>query len=129
MYSKIKLIMKKLFVLFFSIVLITVVITSCNKDEKTIDEQTIDNSLNVSSESIGIKKRITGASVSVTCSSYWTATVSGNWATISPDQGSGNGSISFKTTVNNTGAKRNCIITITSGGQTKIISVTQGYLE
>lgn len=113
--------MKKLLVI-FSIVLITAAITSCNTDE-----QTIDNSLSVSPESIGMKKSITGASVSVTCIGYWSASVSGNWGTISPEHGSGNGSISFKTTSNNTGAKRSCAITITSGEQTKTVPITQTY--
>lgn len=120
--------MKKLIVL-FSIVLLSVIITSCNTDEQNNDEQISEDTFSVLPESIGIKKRITGASVTVACNSYWVATVSGNWATISPNQGSGNGSISFKTTVNNTGAKRYCTINITSEGVSKTVSVTQGYLE
>jgi len=113
--------MKKLLVL-FSIVMITAVITSCKKDE-----QSVENTFSVSPESIGIQKSLTGASVNVTCSGYWFASVSGSWGTISPEQGFGNGSISFKTTSNSTGAKRYCTITITSGEVTKTVSVTQAY--
>jgi len=83
--------------------------------------------LSVSTTSIGIKKSLTSSYFDITCNSSWTASISGNWATITPTYGNGNGHISIKTTTNNTGAKRYATVTVISGSSSVNVDVVQTY--
>ena len=101
-----------------------ILINSCN-----LTSQPEEDTLSVSTTSIGIKKSITGASFDINCNDSWNADISGSWATISPTSGSGNEHVSIKTTTNNTGKKRYATITVSSGKQSVSVDLVQGYTE
>jgi YD repeat-containing protein len=62
--------------------------------------------------------------VTVTASGSWTATASASWMFIIPNSGSGNGTFSVGVLKNNSSA-RSGVITVSSGGNTTIVSVHQ----
>jgi hypothetical protein len=113
--------MKTTFRIFFIISFILFV-SGCN-----LISQPEEDSLSVSTTSIGIQKSVTGASFDITCKGSWSADISGSWATISPTSGNGNGHVSIKTTSNTTGKKRYATITVNSGSQSVNIEVVQAY--
>lgn len=81
----------------------------------------------VSQESFDIAGAATSGSFTVTSSRDWTAVSDSEWLTISP--ASGSASVSAATVTfnapENTSAERTAQITITAGGDTKVITVTQ----
>jgi hypothetical protein len=101
-----------------------IIINSCN-----LISQPEEDTLSVSTTSIGIKKNIISASFDINCSDSWNADISGGWATISPTSGNGNGHVSIKTSSNNTGKKRYATITVSSGTQSVNVDLVQGYTE
>jgi hypothetical protein len=113
--------MKTTFRIFFIISFILFV-SGCN-----LISQPVEDSLSVSTTSIGIQKSITSASFEINCKGSWSVDISGSWATISPTSGSGNGRVSIKTTSNTTGKKRYATITVYSGSQSVNIEVVQAY--
>ena len=72
-----------------------------------------------------------GGSDSFTISSNvsWTVTSSATWCTVSPSSGSNNGTVTVKASENTSTADRTATITVTGGGITKTISVTQGHKD
>jgi hypothetical protein len=72
------------------------------------------------------------ATLQVTCNSAWTATVaSGDWCTINPASGQGNGTIAVTLTANRTGAVRSTQIDITPLGveQPVQVVVSQNFIS
>jgi len=110
--------------LVLTVALLSLVLISCSKTDDSVT-----SGISVSSNSVGIKKAQTRTSIELTCSSTWNAYIQGScsWASISPQYGTGNGTISISSTVNNTGAKRHCTITINSGTSTQTVEVVQTY--
>lgn len=63
--------------------------------------------------------------ISVATEGQWTANSSASWLTLSQSSGTGNASIGVNVSVNNAITERTAVLTITSGGVSKTISVTQ----
>ena len=68
-----------------------------------------------------------GGSDSFTISSNvsWTVTSSATWCTVSPSSGSNNGTVTVKASENTTTDDRTATITVTGGGITRTIAITQ----
>ena len=61
----------------------------------------------------------------ISSNSNWTITTSGSWLTVSPNLGSGNGTISVQCAANASTMKRIGMITISCGSVTEIIAISQ----
>ena len=106
---------------------------SVELEESKIDHFNFKNSITfehvfeVSEDSFDIAGAATGGSFTVTSSRDWTAVSDSEWLTISP--ASGSASVSAATVTfnapENTSAERTAKITITTGEDTKVITVTQ----
>lgn len=55
----------------------------------------------------------------------WTASVNVNWITLAKTSGKGNATISYTVEANNGSSSRTGVITVTAGGDTKTLTVTQ----
>ena len=62
----------------------------------------------------------------VTSNTAWTVTSGQTWLTSSPASGSNNGSFTLSATANTTTAARVATVTLSGGGMTQLITVTQG---
>jgi endoglucanase len=80
--------------------------------------------LNVSVTSMPFGSGAGSQSSSITSNTSWTASDNQSWITVSPSSGSGNGTLTVSVT-QNTGASRSGTVTVTGGGLTRTISVTQ----
>jgi endoglucanase len=67
-------------------------------------------------------------SAAITSNTAWTAKSDQTWLTVTPASGSGNGTLSLSA-ANNTGVARNAVVTVTGGGITKQILVSQNAGE
>lgn len=104
---------------------VTVVSGSVSK-EIVINQAAQDISLSVDPASHSVAN--TGGTVTstITSNAAWTATKgSESWFTMTPASGSGNGSIVFTVSPNNSISTRTATVTVTSGSITKQITITQ----
>lgn len=100
------------------IILLTV---SCGKEDSPNQSSTF----SVNPESIGFTRNSGSKSITVTCDGTWNASVSGSWASVSPTTYSGNGSVRVSVSANPDNKFRSCVVTISSGGESKEVSVLQ----
>jgi arabinan endo-1,5-alpha-L-arabinosidase len=82
------------------------------------------NSLNVSTSSVSLSSGAGNSPVTVTANISWSATDNQSWLTVAPSTGSGNGSISISASAN-TGAARSGTVTVSGGGISRTIAVSQ----
>lgn len=64
-------------------------------------------------------------SMSVACLAKWTASSNQPWLTLSATSGDGNGPITLTAAANTTKDNRTALVTVTGGGMTKTVAVTQ----
>lgn len=81
--------------------------------------------LKVSPTSRSFSHEKAGGSLSVTANVKWQATSSASWITLTRASGNGNGIITFTVSKNTTGKKRVGTITVTGGGKTVTVTITQ----
>ncbi len=82
------------------------------------------NTLTVSPTTLSLAATASSGPVSITSNVSWTATDDQTWLSVSPASGSNNGSLTVSATAN-TGAARSGTVTITGGGLTRTIAVSQ----
>lgn len=90
----------------------------------TLSISKADIQLSSYSKSIGVDGGSLGT-VSVTTPLSWTARSSASWLSVSPTSGNGNGTLTLRAGLNTTGASRSASITVSGGGLTKTIRVSQ----
>ena len=66
-----------------------------------------------------------GATITVSSNQSWAASSNASWCTVSPSSGNGNGQIGLEVTAYYSTSPRSATVTVTGGGITKTISVTQ----
>ncbi len=66
-----------------------------------------------------------GLAVSVTSNVAWTASSNQAWLTVSPTSGSNNGTLTINASANPNATQRTAAITVTGGGITRTITITQ----
>ena len=84
----------------------------------------IDN-LALSSNSLIAPQTAGSGTIDVTSNVSWTVTDNVGWITVSPTNGSNNGSFTITYTANGNTSSRNGTVTVTGGGLTETVSVTQ----
>jgi hypothetical protein len=82
------------------------------------------SNLNVSPTSLSVASGGGNNTISVTSNVSWSVTDNQSWISVSPTSGSNNGSFTV-TTSNNTSASRSGTVTVTGGGITRTINVSQ----
>lgn len=80
--------------------------------------------LTVSTTSMSFGSAAGSQSASITSNTTWTVSANQTWITASPTSGSNNATLSVSVT-QNTGASRSGTVTVTGGGLTRTINVTQ----
>ena len=83
--------------------------------------------LTVDKSSLSFDYSGSSSTFSISSNVSWTVTSSATWCTVSPASGSNNGTVTVKVSENTTTADRSATITVTGGGITRTISVTQGH--
>ena len=82
------------------------------------------NTLTVSSSSVSVAAAGGSSAVNVTSNVAWTVTVNQTWITVNPTSSSNNGTITI-TAAANTGVARSGIVTVSGGGLSQAITVSQ----
>jgi hypothetical protein len=83
--------------------------------------------LTVSPQTLSIAASgLNNISLTVTGNVAWTASSNQSWATITPQSGSNNGTVTLNVALNPTAAQRTASITISGGGITRTVAITQG---
>jgi hypothetical protein len=116
--------MKKL--LFLMIAATTIAFVGCSKDDPAPDP-VIEPALSVSPSSILATVAASSYDIAVTSNTAWTAAVdaSAEWCTVSPANGTDNGSVTVDVTTNVAAETRVATVTFTAGALTQQVSVTQ----
>jgi mannan endo-1,4-beta-mannosidase len=83
------------------------------------------NNLTVSTSSLSFASAASSSPVTVTANVSWTVTDNQTWLSVSPTSGSNNGSFTVSATANTDTASRSGSVTVTGGGLTRTIGVTQ----
>jgi mannan endo-1,4-beta-mannosidase len=83
------------------------------------------SSLTVSPTTLSLASVASSSAVSVTANVSWTVTDDQTWLSASPTSGSNNGSFTVSATANTGSAARTGTVTITGGGITRTVAVTQ----
>jgi mannan endo-1,4-beta-mannosidase len=81
--------------------------------------------LTVSPTSLSLAASASSGTVSVTSNTSWTVTDNQSWITVSPTSGSNNGSFTVSVTANTATTARTGTVTVTGGGITRTVAVTQ----
>jgi mannan endo-1,4-beta-mannosidase len=83
------------------------------------------NNLTISPTSLSFAAAASSLPVAITANVSWTVTDNQTWITASPISGANNGSVSVSVTANTGTAARTGTVTVTGGGLTRTIAVTQ----
>jgi mannan endo-1,4-beta-mannosidase len=83
------------------------------------------NTLNVSTTALSYASVASSQSVSITANVSWSVTDNQSWITVTPTSGSNNGTLSVSVTANTAAASRTGTVTVTGGGLTRTINLTQ----
>ena len=86
---------------------------------------TVFSSLSVSVSSLSYTSGLVSKSVSVSSNVSWAVTDNQSWITVSPASGTNNGSFTVTCAANSSTSMRSGTVTITGGGITKTISISQ----
>ena len=103
---------------------ITVTAGSLTK-QVTIEQQGTDKTLIVSSNSFNMAASAGSNSFTVTSNQSWTVSSNQTWCTVNPTSGTNNGSVTFTLAENTTTSLRIAVISVSGGGITQQITVTQ----
>lgn len=98
--------------------LLSVSLISCGDDDDP-------DSVSVNMPSVSLSASGGMQAVSVTSNTKWTATSNASWLTVSPMQGSGNGSLILTAQANTERSDRSCMVQIIAGSASTVIMVTQ----
>lgn len=98
--------------------MLSVCFTSCGPDE---DEDEV----SVSMPSVNFGENGGSQVIQVMSNTKWTVSGNPGWVTISPNQGSKNGSFSINVDKNSDKDSRNCVIYINAGDASAVVSVNQ----
>ena len=109
--------MKKILVLAL-VALSTLMITSCEKEEKQ-------QPFSVSPTSLSFESNGGSQSVYINSSNSWSASSSATWCTLSPSSGSGSSTLLINATANTSSSARSTTVRVTSNGESQVINVTQ----
>ena len=94
---------------------------SCGDDDNGSDPDKV--SVNMPSISIGQSGGV--QVVSITSNTNWTVSGMPSWLTVSPMQGSGNGTIMLTAQANTERSSRSCVLNINAGSASTVITVSQ----
>jgi mannan endo-1,4-beta-mannosidase len=83
------------------------------------------NNLTVSPTTLSFGSGATSSPVTVTANVSWTVTDNQTWISVSPTSGANNGSFNVSATANTSSTSRTGTVTVTGGGISRAISVTQ----
>jgi len=83
------------------------------------------NNLTVSPTTLSFGSAASSSAVAVTANVSWTITDDQTWLSASPTSGANNGSFTVSTTANTSTTSRTGTVTITGGGLTRTVAVTQ----
>ena len=83
------------------------------------------NTLSVSPTSLSFASSAGSSTASVSSNVSWTVSANQTWIAVTPTSGSNNGSLTVSVTANTGTASRSGTVTVSGGGLTAIISVTQ----
>lgn len=95
-------------------------LTACGSDDSSSDS----NNVSVSQNSVSFTEAGGSQVVSITSNTNWTISGAPSWLTVSPQSGSGSGSISLMAQAN-TDAPRQATLMINAGSASTMISVSQ----
>ena len=98
-----------------------------NRDKTALRDSDTDPYLTVDNSSMSFGYSSDSGSFTISSNVSWTVTSNATWCTISPTSGSDNGTVTVKASENTTTADRSATITVTGGGITRTITVTQGH--
>jgi hypothetical protein len=99
--------------------------TSGSLTLKTVDiTQAAASKITLSSSTVEMDASKDLSEITITSNVSWTAVSSASWATVSPTSGNCNGTVKIRVQPN-TGAQRTAVITISGGGVTQMVNVTQ----
>ena len=79
----------------------------------------------VSPSSVEFERTASTATINVTSSVNWSVSSSASWCTVSPSSGSNNGPFTIRATANSSTSSRSATVTVSGGGITRTINVTQ----
>ena len=89
-----------------------------------------DPTLSISTNSLTFSSEGGESSVNVTSNDSWTVSSNQSWCTVSPDNGSGNGTIKVKTAEYTQTEKRTATVTVkSSAGLSSVVTVTQSGVD
>ncbi|HWN45796.1 MAG TPA: BACON domain-containing carbohydrate-binding protein [Steroidobacteraceae bacterium] len=83
------------------------------------------NNLTVSPTTLSFGSAASSSAIAVTANVSWTVTDDQTWLSASPTSGANNGSFTVSTTANTSTTSRTGTVTITGGGLTRTVAVTQ----
>ena len=83
------------------------------------------NNLTLSASSLSLASAASSSAVNVTANVSWTVTDDQSWLSASPASGSNNGSFTVSATANSGTTARTGTVTVTGGGLTRTVAVTQ----
>jgi hypothetical protein len=110
----------------------TITISSPDGTTKTftVSQTAGESVITVPTTTVSIANTATATPVSITSNTTWNATTDGNWLTLSPANGNGDGTIAITPSANPTTSARTATITISSpDGTTKTFTVSQAAGE
>jgi mannan endo-1,4-beta-mannosidase len=88
--------------------------------------QSTTNTLNVSATSLALASAVSSGTFSITSNVSWTVTDDQTWITVTPASGSNNATVTVNATSANTATtSRTGTVTVSGGGLTRTVSVTQ----
>jgi hypothetical protein len=91
----------------------------------SVNQEAAVASLTVSSTSVNFAYGAGGQNITIKSNTNWKASSSGNWLTVTPNQGTGNGTLALTVTDNTTNSERKALVTIDYGDTNVTIEVIQ----
>ena len=138
---------KKLHLIIYIATAIACIGCSTSWDDQYDDTQfeaSVQPSLSLSSESLEFSDEASSQQITITTESFWTASTSASWLSLSKTQGKGSGSVTVSVSANNgAGAtrasealtranvteSRHAVVTFTNGNMTAHVNVTQAGMQ
>ena len=98
--------------------------STCNNDN-TAESSLDDVMLTLSKDSVSVSSEGEDYRIDVTCNAKWSVSAYETWATVSPDSGNGNKTVTLTVTENATDAERKTEVTFTSESLIRVLTVYQ----
>lgn len=106
---------------FVMVTMLSIVSTSCGGDDSSSEPDRV----SVSLPSVNFGESGGSQSIQVTSNTKWTVSGNPGWLTVTPMQGSNNGAFSLTATANTDKDSRNCVLYVSAGDASAMVSVTQ----